>query len=530
MVRPVLNVVAMARTSFVAIAVGALCAAWGSGCKGPAAPRAVGLEPAVAEQAWYRAPTPCGQGPYAIELALPESRWGQDVELRIATPRKLALHVTMSAEDTAGSSRDGIYGPEGLTSGEPDNQRCVADVHERLAASHSVGGGGVSTGGGGPIAGAGGEVDEPRGPRPGGGIALVVDPGSPSSAQEILHLGRESHLRGRVRVTLWSVDPNDLTDVRFGLARIEWRPNVSEAAYEAYLARAKAEEDARTARELAEAAKHQQAEQARLVARTSAGGGSVEVEQTFYGEGHGEVDDPARLERERHEREKEQARRREEERRRAIAAALEAQRIRLHEQFCATHAEDRDCWGAGGRAVHDDLARHDGERAAFCAANAEDARCWSPATWAERRTSFQHRVDVARQPPKQPDGPPPAPLTEDMPPRLSQHAEWRPGYWQWTGAQWAWLGGMWRVPDSDIAAELTTTAPDAPPPLRPETIAVAPMRALIWVPGFWQWGSTAWVWVAGSWQRPEAGASWRPAEWRARGKVHILIPGQWVRR
>lgn len=530
-VRPVLNVVAMARMNFVMIATGAMLAAGGLGCTGPVSPRAISLEPVVAEQAWYRAPAPCGQGPYVIELALPEARWGQDVELRIATPRKLALHVTMTDDRNAQSALDGIYGPEGRTSGPPDNKRCVADVHERLAASHAVGGGGVSTGGGGPIAGPGVEDDGPAAPRPSGaGIALVVDSGSPSSARDIAHLGREGNLRGRVRVTLWSIDPNDLTDVRFGLARIEWRPNVSDGEYEAYLARQKTEQDARAAQELAEAAKPPQAAHAPVAARTSAGGASVEVDQTFYGEGHGAVADQAQLERERKERETEAARRREEERRRAIAAALEAQRIRLHEQFCATHAEDRDCWGAGGRAVHDDLARHDGERSVFCAANAEDARCWTPATWAERRTSFEHRVYVALQPPKQPDGPPPSPLSEDMPPRLSQHAEWRPGYWQWTGEQWAWLGGMWRVPDSDIAAELTTVAPDAPPPLRAETIATAPMRALIWVPGFWQWGSTAWVWVAGSWQRPEAGASWRPAEWRARGKVHILIPGQWVRR
>ena len=510
----------MARTSFVMTATGAMCAAWGLGCKGPMSPKAIALEPVVAEEAWYRAPSPCGQGPYAIELALPDARWGQDVELRLATPRKIALHVTVTDDEQTVAARDGIFGTEGQTSGSPDNQRCVADVHERLVASHSVGGGGVSTGGGGPVA--GGEADGPARAPVGTGIALVIDAGAPPAGHEVVHLGRESRLHGRVHITLWSIDPNDLADVRFGVARLEWRPNVSEAEYEAYLARQQVELQARITRENAEAEKRRQA----AAARPSSGGASVEIDQTFYGQAHGEADGQVQLERDRREEE----RLREEERRRAIAAALEAQRIRLHAQFCASHAEDRDCWGAGGRAVHDDLARHDGERSALCAANAEDARCWSPATWSERRTSFQHRVDVALQPPKEPDGPPPAPLTEDTPPKLSQHAEWRPGYWQWTGEQWAWLGGMWRVPDSDIAAELTTTAPDAPPPLRPEPRAVAPMRALTWVPGFWQWGGQTWVWVRGSWQRPEAGASWRPAEWRARGKVHVLMPGQWVRR
>jgi hypothetical protein len=212
-------------------------------------------------------------------------------------------------------------------------------------------------------------------------------------------------------------------------------------------------------------------------------------------------------------------------------AELEARRRREREAFCNTHADDRDCWGAGGRRIHDDLDAHQHEREAYCAAHIEDARCWSDSVRGRIESAANARVAAALRPPKQPDGPPPAALAETVPPKLSAHAEWRAGYWQWTEETWVWLAGMWRVPDSDIVAEQTTTAPQPPPPLQAEMPPPAPVRVAVWVPGFWQWSGSSWIWVAGSWQlRPDARAEWRPAAWQPRGRVHVLVPGGWIHR
>ncbi|HEY5947995.1 MAG TPA: hypothetical protein VIV40_21010, partial [Kofleriaceae bacterium] len=146
------------------------------------------------------------------------------------------------------------------------------------------------------------------------------------------------------------------------------------------------------------------------------------------------------------------------------------------------------------------------------------------------RDAWDKRIELANAPAAQPDGPPPAPLAEEVPPKLSVNAEWRPGYWHWLDGTWVWLAGMWRVPEADIVAEQTTTAPAAPPALRVEAPPPAPVRSAVWVGGFWQWSGTAWVWIAGSYQlRPSAQVSWRAPEWRARGSVHVLIPGGWIR-
>jgi hypothetical protein len=89
---------------------------------------------------------------------------------------------------------------------------------------------------------------------------------------------------------------------------------------------------------------------------------------------------------------------------------------------------------------------------------------------------------------------------------------------------------MWRVPEQDIVAELTTTAPTAPPALQVETPAAPPVSAAVWLSGFWQWDGAKWVWVAGSWQlRPSATVTWRAATWQPRGRVHVLVPGAWIR-
>jgi hypothetical protein len=110
------------------------------------------------------------------------------------------------------------------------------------------------------------------------------------------------------------------------------------------------------------------------------------------------------------------------------------------------------------------------------------------------------------------------------------NATWRPGYWQWIDSTWVWLAGVWRVPDADIVAEQTTTAPIAPPPVKVEAPPTAPVATVVWVPGFWQWDGAAWIWIAGTYQlRPTASLTWRAPAWKPRGNVHVLVPGAWIR-
>jgi hypothetical protein len=357
---------------------------------------------------------------------------------------------------------------------------------------------------------------------------LEIDHAEPPASIEIMRHGWHQPERGeprgrfgRITIRLWSIEPNDLEGVRFGVRRLVWRPNVTDAEYEAYLARiAAADADRRLRTE--EALRRQMAEDEARRRREPPPKPAVVVEP----------DGKAELERQRKE---EAARRRRDarlataaERRRAQAAA-EAERLRRRQAFCAAHPEDRGCWGAGGRKIHLALEERRREGQRYCAATPDDARCWTEQERLRREAAWRARVEVATAPPKQPDGPPPAPLAETKPPKLSANAAWRDGYWQWTGSTWAWLGGMWRVPEADIVAEKTTTAPEAPPPLQAEAPPPPPMPAMIWVAGFWQWNGSAWIWVPGSWQlRPEAGASWRPAEWQTRGRVHVLIPGGWI--
>lgn len=531
------------------VIVGALAAGCSAGpshkSTAPAAPQAGApeLRPVTAEEVWYRAAGICGQGPYEIEVPVAGARWGEEVELRVATPRRIALHAVIVADADEVAKDDAVYGREGKAGGAAENTRCVAGVRERLAASR----GGTGAGGKpGTPAEIGVRVPAPGDPPPREAAVtsqLEIDRGAASPSIVIVRHGWRHHEPGgelrrfaRIRIRLWSIEPNDLEGVRFGVRRIEWRPSGSDAEYEAHLARIAAEEEARRRQQEEEARRRQEEERRRRIAESAREDARPRIELPTPVP----VDDPAaRAERERlrrEERKEEEARRRRAEeaerqrRRREAALAERAERQRRREAFCATHPEDRGCWGPGGLRVRRALDERERERGRYCAAHAEDARCWSADELRRRDALSQQRLQVALAPPKQPDGPPPPALAEAVPPKLSANAEWRSGYWQWTGKDWVWLAGMWRVPDSDIAAEKTTTAPEAPPPPRTEQASPPPMPGAIWVAGFWQWSGSAWVWVAGSWQaRPEAGAAWRPAEWRARGAVHVLIPGAWVR-
>jgi hypothetical protein len=471
--------------------------------------KTIGLQTTVALQAWYRSPAPCGQGPYEIAIPASDAKWGEQVEVRLHAAHGVALHAVLVVDGTEVDHRDGTFDSQG-SNARLDNTRCIADKRERVAAGRA-GGGSASGGASGTVVSTGTAVQTGT---PGAATTVQLELDTTVVLDSLpLFTYRVPHGARSIVVRLWSVEPNDLEGVRFGVSKIVWQPNVPEAEYEAYLARLERERAERAEQERVRFAA--EAEQARLRA---------------------EADRPRRDEeaRRRAREDEEGARRRarDEERARLDAernAQLDAERRRQREQFCATHPADRGCWGAGGMAVHLQLDARKREREQFCAAHQEDVRCWSSTEWQRHRSAWDHRVALASTP-TQPDGPPPAPLAEEAPPKLSAHAEWRPGYWQWLDGTWVWLAGMWRVPDEDIVAEQTTTAPAAPPPLQAETPPPPPVRTAVWVAGFWQWNGTGWVWIAGSYQmRPGAGVTWRAAEWRARGNVHVLIPGGWIR-
>ncbi len=480
------------------------------------------LEPQVASQQWYRAQTTCSQGPYELEVQGSGAKWGEEFELRLHTPRNVALHAVILVDGKETSVIDEVFSTDGTIGHKPHNARCVASARERIVLGRTYPGTGTGTGTGTP-----GTLVVPPPDRARTTPQLDLDTSLVTTSFEVIKVSLRDRPPGtpppRIRVRFWSIDPNDLEGVLFGIAHIEWRPNVSEEQYEAHLAwRA---EQARLA------------EEARIERQRRAAEDSARADAEWRRTHPPQVVRPVvvkidlEAEREAQRKRIEDMRKAEEaRRRRAIAAALEAERRARRRQYCATHHEDRGCWGAGGYAVHAEFEQHDRERVQYCDVHPEDARCWSTEVRNRRTAAWKARITAALAPPKQPDGPPPAALVEDVPPKLSANAEWRAGYWQWTAGTWVWLAGMWRVPDEDIASEQTTTAPAAPPPLRTEPAPAAPVATAVWVPGFWQWGGTTWVWIAGSWQlRPEPRVQWRAAEWQPRGSVHVLIPGGWVR-
>lgn len=475
----------------------------------------IGIEPKVASQRWYRTSSICGQGPYEIELPLTGVKWGEEMSFTVAAPRRIAFTAIVLGDDE--ELAKATYGER------PENARCVADAKERLAAVRGTGGGGTVT------------LGVPVGttiitPPPATPVALVIDDDPPLGSNEVIRYRvREGHRYTRLRIRLWSITPNDLDRVHFGITHIEWRPNVSEAEYAAYLVRVAEREAARERRRAARAAElERELEETRNRPRDLAAEAREEARRRAE-EARRRAEDARRAAEDERRRLEALEEQREAARKRAVDAALALERQRRREAYCASHPESRDCWGAGGKHRRDQLEALARGRDRYCAATTEDVRCWSPEERQRRARAWDLRFSEARIV-KTPDEPPPSPRDETPPPKLSENAEWRPGYWQWTGKSWFWLGGAWRVPDEDIVAEKTTTAPIAPPPPRTEEIPPPPPApTIVWVTGFWQWNGTMYIWVPGSYQPRPAGARWRPTEWRARGSVHILVPGGWIR-
>jgi WXXGXW repeat (2 copies) len=69
-----------------------------------------------------------------------------------------------------------------------------------------------------------------------------------------------------------------------------------------------------------------------------------------------------------------------------------------------------------------------------------------------------------------------------------------------------------------------------PPPLQQEAVPPPPGAAMVWTPGYWNWGHRGWLWVPGRYvARPYPHAAWVPGHWRPRGPTWVWIPGHWQR-
>lgn len=477
------------------------------GSRGPARPTPTVDAPhlvASSDLRWYRVDATCGQGPFELEVAAIGAKYGEIAELELHTTHAVALDVAVLIDGREVERSHGTYDRSGPSAAPPANAKCLASDHDKLVLAHAGPGG--SKGPGAP-------VTAPPPPSLSTTEPPLVPPLVPiyelvplSSSIITFHVPQTS--TGRITLRFWSVAPNDLTGVAFGLAHVVMRPTIGEAAYDQYLAN----------------------EEARLRVTVPA---QVVVAETAEARGRRARDAREADQRGRREDEERLARERQAAIDAAIAAALAEERERRHHTYCAAHHDDRDCWGPGGFAGHHELELRAAERERYCTANPEDARCWSGQELEQRRASWQARVEVARQHARaaqQPSGPPPGPLEDLQPPQPSMHAEWRPGYWNWDEGQWVWLAGQWSVPEQDVLHEQTATAPRPPPPPQPETPPPPPVRAVVWLPGYWMWNRTQWLWIAGSYQLAPTGRAWSPPQWQARGSVQVFIPGGWLSR
>ncbi|MGE3456257.1 MAG: hypothetical protein AB7O24_14190 [Kofleriaceae bacterium] len=457
------------------------------------------LEQHDADARWYRALSTCGQGPYELDAPVTGAKWGEEVELRVHTPRNIALEAIVLADGVQVTKHSGVFTDRDQVSAKPDNARCIADARERLVLARP---GGAATG-------------TPR--QPG---TLVVPPAPPEASEAPVELELVTTERPRsaqviqfrlperaagarlptIRIKFWSPEPNDLAGVLFGVVRVEWRPTVSEADYVAFLRRKEAERAERERQaQLAwerEAAARPKPTPVKVAKPKPAPVTEIKADPNLRAE---------------------IARKEQEERRRAERLLAEARERRR--AFCAANPRDHGC----------QLDQRQADRVQYCAQHQDEARCWDVTEWDYRNNAWAEAARATKRSSK-PSGPPPAPRAEDVPPKLSENAEWRPGYWHWIDDTWLWIAGMWRVPDEDIAAERTTTAPQEPPPLKVEAAPPPPIASVVWVAGFWQWNGVGWVWIPGSWQlKPATRVEWRAPEWRRRGSIHVLIPGGWIR-
>jgi len=503
------------------------------------AARAPQLREARAEELWFTVPGRCGQGPYEVELPALGARWGEGLELAVRAPRRVRVTTELTIDGRVDRQETFTVGPEGISNSEaPENQRCVADPMSLSDAVAASAGGQTLPGStnAARTAAPGGRAPVPGGEARGRAL-LPVAPRTGAAPQQGLFVARWK-VEGlgplplppgaRFRIRIWSVAPNDFDGLFFVVLRFATHADVSDSDYEAYL---RAEEARRRERAAADAERERIERE-----RRSADEARRQDEEQRRARSSPPPHPPtaaelARAEQETAERQRQAAERERRAREAELAREREARTEALRrQQFCDAHLDNTGCWGPGGVRVRNDLDRRRDARNTYCRSHPEEARCWSPDDWSAASAAWEARqADAESASAAEPKSPPPPQRDEAVPPRPSDNADWRPGYWYWARVDWLWIAGSWRVPDADIRAGRTTHAPGPPPPSRTEPAQAPAIAVLVWTPGYWQWDGRGWLWIAGSWQVPPTPrAVWRATEWRAHGAVHILVPGGWI--
>lgn len=202
---------------------------------------------------------------------------------------------------------------------------------------------------------------------------------------------------------------------------------------------------------------------------------------------------------------------------------------------CRENPNDPSCWGKEGMwdhlkgkavecekdvkdqdvlrySVNDPHIRFDYRTRFFCIRNLDDVKCWGPggylafrkrkiAELRARKAKEKERASHERAEengPTGPTGPPPPPRKEKRPPSPGPGAVWVDGYWIWGNKRWNWFMGWWRMPKSSVASRARTGR--RPPPPRSEVRSERPLPGAFWVKGYWAWYRGRWVWVPGGWR------------------------------
>ena len=107
--------------------------------------------------------------------------------------------------------------------------------------------------------------------------------------------------------------------------------------------------------------------------------------------------------------------------------------------------------------------------------------------------------------------------------RVPPGRRWVPGYWQAVAGGHQWTPGFWGAVEESVVTYL-----DAPPEsLDTGPSSPAPTEDMFWMPGAWEFHTTAYRWRPGCWHPFRADWTWVSARfiWTPRG--YIYIPGYW---
>ncbi|MFH2010204.1 MAG: YXWGXW repeat-containing protein [bacterium] len=519
---------------------------------------------------WYRSSARCSQGPYDFEVRAKGSRWGEHIALRAHSPRDIQGFYRVEVDGRVyrsgrfGEGKMAVTRKEGATPENPNhyyrviqwvavkrpqNSRCVAQAGEEGRATA------VTEPAPGP--GAAGKPTDPARRAAAAPVSAartdlvalgdeerrlerqVLQRGqyetlfdfriSPTLGREV-RLGtdqcltdttrmNEFHKGAKIRIRIWSAQPNDLEGVIFKLEHSVYQPNVSAKRWIAHLNRKLKCQSKRRKRQ------DRKAQPPRPERRVC-----------IIGKGF---------------------------RRPQGMRFTHWIKTSCH---CSNRMQDPVCWGPKGFFAWADanLAKSPQgdcefqqhfyqtgkrfeirvKRQCRCADQPRDAACFGASGYrafmlaqvtkridelARQRAELEkdRRQEALRRAP-----PPPRPMLDVRPPRPSRHAIWIAGYWVWNGQRYGWIRGWWRVPAQDVSAGLTTRASKPPPPApRADPRPPRPVLQAVWTPGSWRWNGRGYVWYRGSWRIPPTGRhQWRRPRWqRIRGGV-IFLPGGWTVR